>query len=495
MDDTILLPANAPPFTQQVLIYGENATLLGVGAFAGPFFDSFDQVTSVSKYTFYNLNMMNERVNRYTSHAFSRLLFRTRTDRCNFIGMKGVFWHDTLTTSLHFQSIWMTNCLFYNCDSIVRAGKVFDLRWINNYGQHCVDGIWIVPTDAGAGLISGSITGGAMEGFSGTAIRVKGPANLNIGGNFYMESNGDTTTPYIDLSDVLIGNAITIDGFNCQPTSAQNADPAYYPIALLDQHCCVSVKNCWTTAPQLVNPRTADFGHNWEIGPNYIQAGRPNADVKHSSLGKINIRRTGRERITGTAGQRIVFQNHSSLLEVSEGWVGKLFYCHVVVTFVNDASATDSMSVELKGLFRHTTAGGMVEIEQATKTTLPAAGVGTWDANLVVETKAISCTFSGTQITATGHGLTVNVDAVHFSTDGTLPSPLIPNSSWVVINVIDPNTFEVGRSRFGPAVSFTGGSGNHTVHVDDIDVIVNGRAATTDEAFAEATIDVVSEVQ
>ncbi len=72
----------------------------------------------------------------------------------------------------------------------------------------------------------------------------------------------------------------------------------------------------------------------------------------------------------------------------------------------------------------------------------------------------------------TAHGL-VNGQALYFTTDGTLPSPLVPGQIYYVVSAAT-DTFEVAATFGGSAINTTSdGSGTHTANVTSINVVHN----------------------
>ena len=65
-------------------------------------------------------------------------------------------------------------------------------------------------------------------------------------------------------------------------------------------------------------------------------------------------------------------------------------------------------------------------------------------------------------MTAAGHGLT-NGKKVQFVTTGTLPSGILANTTYFVINA-STDTFNLAASQAGAAIAASGGqSGTHTL--------------------------------
>lgn len=60
-----------------------------------------------------------------------------------------------------------------------------------------------------------------------------------------------------------------------------------------------------------------------------------------------------------------------------------------------------------------------------------------------------------------------NDDRIHFTTDGSLPSPLLTGTNYYVI-VVDSNYFRVSTSPGGGAISTTGGIGQHNIICQDL---------------------------
>lgn len=80
----------------------------------------------------------------------------------------------------------------------------------------------------------------------------------------------------------------------------------------------------------------------------------------------------------------------------------------------------------------------------------------------VDEPQNVTATFGTDTLNATDHGFD-NGDIVQFSTDGTLPAPLLANQDYFVINTAT-NTFKVSMTSGGSAVDITdNGTGTHQV--------------------------------
>ena len=76
------------------------------------------------------------------------------------------------------------------------------------------------------------------------------------------------------------------------------------------------------------------------------------------------------------------------------------------------------------------------------------------------------------QITVTAHGASSGDGPVQFTTDGTLPAPLVANTNYWLI-AIDANTVQVATSKAnadaGTAIDLTAaGSGTHTLRLNKI---------------------------
>lgn len=104
---------------------------------------------------------------------------------------------------------------------------------------------------------------------------------------------------------------------------------------------------------------------------------------------------------------------------------------------------------------------GQVAFKDATRKCQPYAFKIEWGADCGIEAVVTITNAEPAVVTWNGHGL-ANGDVVTFSTTGTLPTGLSPDTPYYVVSA-SANTFSVAATPGGAAIDTTGaGSGTHT---------------------------------
>lgn len=341
-------------------------------------------------------------------------------------------------------------------------------------------------------MLVGRICDNTFEGsgFGGHTILIRGGRAVTISGN-YLEGNGDASNPEIDMVGGQQPRGITIGPANrFAPNASQLESPTWFPIEINGAASGVIIQGNITEGTTLIDPSTQNTtGETWYIEGNHLTFALPTDQAAVAARGSVHLTRQGYVRTLNSTPVPVTFGSSSAQAFSIGNTLDAIYSVRADIIAINDQTRDDVATYDLRALFRHNSTLGLQKIGVTTRV-VEIESDPAWNGELSVRINSAVFTAAVDDIiTSVAHGL-VNEDRIHLTTNGVLPAPLIAGFLYFVRDRTN-DTFKVSLGLGLPAVNITDiGTGTHTWHQEDIQLIVEGDPTQRVDWWADVKISI-----